>query len=131
MSSTTIKISAGYETVNPIFHLKRISQREEREFFASVGDLANHDNPEAKDAHEYECLVEALKKWSVHRLTKGEGDGSALYFDDSEADSKTDAGADIDRYLIEADARGDDVQRLVKDLLNQYLIRLQPSVVFW
>jgi hypothetical protein len=128
MSKTsTIKICAGYETVNPIFHLRRITQREEREFFASLADFAQHDDPDAKDAHEYDCLTESLKAWSAGRLTKGEGDGTALFFDEPKAD----ASADIDRYLSDVSSSGENPQRLVKDIVSKYMARLQPTVIFW
>jgi hypothetical protein len=124
---SAIRIEAGYGEINPIFHLKKITQDEERKFYASLADLAQQDDPDATSDHQHQAVVAALKEWSAGRLTKAEGDGSALFFDDPKAD----AGADIDRYLSDVAEKGEDVHRLVKLLINQYLERLQPTVVFW
>lgn len=126
----TIKISAGYQEINPIFHLRRITQEEESEFFAKLAASADLNDPAAKEAHHFECSREALKSWAAERLTKGIGDGTEPFFGNSDSEAGSPAH-EIDRYLNDCAARGEDIGRIVRAVVNQYLERLQPAVNFW
>lgn len=125
MSDSTIKISAGFAEVNPIFHLKRINQEEENQFWVNIGAVESTQDQAQKREHDYQCCVSALKEWSSTGLTKAIGNGDEPFYEEgSPADQ-------IDRYFEEAKERGEDVTRTAQSVVNKYLAKLQPTVVFW
>ncbi len=131
MSNTSIKIGAGFGTVNPVFHLKKITLGEESEFYAKLASLANPDDVDAKREHHLTCSIEAIKNWSVANLTKAVDKGDQPFYEYDGDGDRRDPSAEVDAYFEEAATRGDDVHRLASTIVNSYLERLQPTVNFF
>jgi hypothetical protein len=127
MSQAIIKLAIGFHEPRPIFHLRRISENEERKFLARIADIQTPGDPEAVSKHEADTAIEGLAEWNTSPLTKAIGDGSEPFYTDTE---ETPADQ-VRRYFRECEDAGDDVVRLARRALVEYQIKLQPDVSFF